>query len=112
MAGTFDNLEPKRGITDPEGQGVERRLFPAHLFRFVAPDDPANLDEGTLVVAWTGTSGARRKQTPVHNEMIEVANEKELAEALEDGWAEKPQLEAAKPRSNGKANGKGATAAS
>lgn len=80
----FDQLAPSKQITDPLGLGAQGGgKFPAHLYRHVAESS-----ETSLVVAWKG-------KAPIHNEVLEVGDQKALDEALDAGWSDKPVLEAA-----------------
>lgn len=78
----FDNLDPKRIITDPDNLGAERH-WPKALYRFVP-----HATEDSLIVAWKG-------KEPIHNESIRVHDETALEEHVTAGWATKPQMTAA-----------------
>jgi hypothetical protein len=83
----FDNLNPPRSVTDPNGAPAGRP-FPKHMHRHVA-----EATKTSLIVAWKG-------DTPIHNEFLEVADQGALDAAVAEGWSDKPQLEPAKK--NGK----------
>lgn len=83
----FDNLNPKKNVTDPKGSGDA--LFPRHVHKHVAVAKPADAPEGALVVAWAG-------KQPIYNEFLSVNNADELAAALKDGYEDQPVVPAAK----------------
>lgn len=89
-AETFDNLNPKRSVTDPAGVGVQSGpRFPAHVHKHVA-----EATDTSVVVAWN-------KKQPIHNEYAEAADQPALDALLAEGWSEKPVLEAPRRRGNG-----------
>lgn len=89
QGGDFNQENPPKRITDPDGAGAQT-AFPAHVHRHVVKVDDEDLPENTVVVAWKG-------RKPIHNEFREVKDQKALDQALREGFSAKPQLEPKKP---------------
>lgn len=87
----FNNLDPKKDVTDPKGNKDPN--FPRHVHKHVTVvEKDANgkdvVPDGALVVAWKG------KQA-IYNEFLSVNDADELAAALADGYEDQPVVPAA-----------------
>lgn len=77
----FNQADPKKHITDPKNLGANAQ-YPSHLFKFTPEPSPTS-----VVVAWKG-------KEPVHNEIVDAANEADEAAKVKDGYSLKPVLDA------------------
>lgn len=83
----FNNLDPKKDVTDPKG--TKDPNFPRHVHKHVAVAKKEDAPEGSLVVAWAG-------KQPIYNVFLSVNNADELAAALKDGYEDQPVVPSAK----------------